>query len=75
MIRDKAAWEAWENKHVAETPVDFHANLRLVEAMYDEARALGVFPTADPLEGLEVCVKLARTINVSMPSREDCAGT
>jgi hypothetical protein len=31
--------------------------------MYDEARRLGVFPLKDPLEGLEVIIKMAKAVN------------
>ncbi|HIJ65423.1 MAG TPA: hypothetical protein HPP77_05670 [Candidatus Hydrogenedentes bacterium] len=74
MIRNKDAWKKWEDKYTADTPVDFRSNLRLAEAMYDQARAFGVFPLADPLDGLDVCIKLAKVINVPIPSRKRRAG-
>ncbi len=39
-------------------------NLRIVEAMYEEARHLGVFPLKDPLEGLETDLRIARVVNL-----------
>ena len=39
-------------------------NLKLVEAMYEEARQLGVFPLEDPLEGLETDIRIARAVNL-----------
>jgi len=63
MIRDRAFWNEWEDRYVSSQPADFHANLRLVEAMYEHARALGIFPLADPLEGLETDIHVARVLN------------
>ncbi|MBN1533453.1 MAG: hypothetical protein JXA20_12365 [Spirochaetes bacterium] len=42
---------------------DFLKNLALVEGLYDEARALGVFPLKNPLDGIEGVIVLARAIN------------
>jgi hypothetical protein len=38
-------------------------NLRIVEAMLEEGRKLGVFPLKDPLDGIETDLKIARVIN------------
>ena len=63
MIRDKAAWEAfekeWERRHAA----DWESNWRVFEALLEHARALGVWPPADPLEGLDVDIRVARIVN------------
>ena len=37
--------------------------------MYQEARALGVYPLKNPLEGVEVKIRLAEVINVRRLSR------
>ena len=36
---------------------------KIVEALYEEAVALGVFPLKDSLEGLEVDIRIAKVIN------------
>jgi len=74
MIRDRVAWEKWERDFVASAPPDFWKNLRLVEEMYEHARALGVFPLANPMEGLETKLWLARVINVSTDSGKNRDG-
>lgn len=56
---------AWERQYLRETPVDFHRNLRLYEALYEEARRLGVLPSKEPLGGLGDKIRLARAVNVS----------
>lgn len=68
MIRDLKAWEAWKRAQVASTPNDFHANLRWAGEALAFARKIGVFPPADPLEGIEHKIRLARLINCSKNS-------
>ncbi|MBI4165272.1 MAG: hypothetical protein HY508_06005 [Acidobacteria bacterium] len=64
MIRDAQSWADWEARYLASEPADFRRNLRLLEAMYEHARALGVFPLADPMEGLETDIRVAKALNV-----------
>jgi len=42
---------------------DLNRNLKIVEALFQEAVELGVFPLKDPLEGLEVDIRIAKVIN------------
>ncbi|HLT46343.1 MAG TPA: hypothetical protein VK002_03870 [Rubricoccaceae bacterium] len=44
-------------------PPDHARNLRIVEALRQEAVALGVWPPDDPLAGLDVDLRLARVLN------------
>ena len=46
---------------------DHARNLRLVDALLAEARALGVWPPADPLGGLDVDLRIARAVNTRIP--------
>jgi len=68
MVRDKAFWGAWEARYIASQRPDFLRNLQLLDGMYDLARALGVFPLANPLEGLETDIRVAKALNVSTDS-------
>lgn len=68
MVRDKAFWRAWEDSYIARQPPDLLRNLQLLEGMYDLARALGVFPLANPLEGLETDIRVAKALNVPTAS-------
>lgn len=43
-------------------------NLKIVESLLEEARLLGVWPPSDPLEGIEVDIRLARALN-SLPTK------
>ncbi|MGH9431825.1 MAG: hypothetical protein ACRD3T_09805 [Terriglobia bacterium] len=64
MIKDTVFWESWEAHAVLSQPADFQQNLRLLDAMYEHARRLGIFPGADPLAGLEAKLRLAEALNV-----------
>jgi len=66
MIRDVAYWEAWEREYLRNQPVDFKRNLAIMDAMYEHARLLGAIPRSDPLEGLEVKIRLARVVNAQI---------
>ena len=43
--------------------LDVKKKFKIVEALYREAVALGVFPLKDSLEGLEVDIRIAKVIN------------
>ena len=74
MIRDVKFWEEWERENVLREPADFRRNLRLFEAMYEEARALGVIGGNPGLEGLESRFRLARVLNARTTSSGDRSG-
>ena len=66
---------AFEKLQMRREPPDYFRNLRIFEALYQEARSLGVLPLKDPLEGIEVDIHLARVINVRTDSGENRADT
>lgn len=68
MLRRPDLVERFEREMIRSTPPDFERNLRIVEALYEEARALGVFPPTDPLDGVDVDVKLAQALSVRPPT-------
>ncbi len=63
MIIDRRAVEEFEKERIRTEKVDLHKNIAILNALYDEAVALGVFPAKDPLEGLDVVIKIARVVN------------
>ena len=65
MIRDRTLWEQWQKKQLREESLDFSRNLRIFEALYEEACALGAFPLQNPLEGLEAKIRMVKVVNVS----------
>ena len=67
MIRPSPLLVEFERVQQQQDRTGYHENVRLVEALYDEARALGVFPPADPLDGIETDIRLAKALHV-LPS-------
>lgn len=64
MIINAGLVQTFEYDLSRRTPVDYQANLRIVEALYTEARLLNVWPPADPLVGIETDIRFARALNV-----------
>ena len=48
-----------EARIAAAEPASLERGLRIADALAKEARALGVWPPPDPLEGIEVDVRVA----------------
>lgn len=63
MIKNREELQKIENEIIRKEKVNILKNFRLVEAMYNEAVSLGVFPMKNALEGLEVDLKVAKVIN------------
>jgi hypothetical protein len=63
MIKDKKYLQEFEKKIIRSKKADIANNIRIVEALYKEAVSLGVFPLKNPLEGIEVKIKIAKVIN------------
>jgi hypothetical protein len=64
MITNASLVQAFKRDLCRRTKADYKANLRIVEALYEEARLLNVWPPADPLAGIEVDLRLAKALNV-----------
>jgi hypothetical protein len=64
VTRDWQLLHEFERKLISKNRPDPIKNLRIVEAMYEEGRQLGIFPLKDPLEGLETDIRIARVINL-----------
>ncbi len=64
MIRDGDTLRRFEEDLIRREPQrSFQESLRIYEAMWKEAVALGVLPLSDPLEGIEADIELARVLN------------
>lgn len=63
MVRRPDLIEAFERELQRRQPVDYQQNLRIAEALYEEACALGVLPLKDPLDGIAVKIRLAKALN------------
>ena len=63
MIKNHPILQKFEKEFIAKRPVDLEKNLNIMDAMYDEAAAFGIFPLKDPVQGLDIDLKIARVIN------------
>jgi hypothetical protein len=71
MLRRTARWDAFE-RDWRRRPVDYRRNLRVYEALWREARALGKLPPEDPLDGIEDDIRRTRRLHsVRTPPGED----
>lgn len=71
MIKNRDLLREFENEVIRQSPPDYFENLKIFEALYREARGFGVFPLRDPLEGVDVDIRLAKALNVRTPARKD----
>ena len=62
MIRNPRLLEALEKDLVRQETADYPQNMRIFEALYLQAKALGVLPLKDPLEDIETDLCIARVL-------------
>jgi hypothetical protein len=63
MIKNPKLLVELEEKELKREKSDYESALRIFEAMWQEAMLLGVIPLKDPLEGIEVDIKIAGILN------------
>ncbi len=63
MMRNVSLLKAFERDLIRNLPADYRQNVNVFEALYHEARTLGIFPLKNPLDGIEVDLHLARVLN------------
>lgn len=64
MIHNPTLVQSFERDLIRRTSVSYSRNVKIVEALWEEARLLGAWPPADPLDGIDTDVRLARVLNV-----------
>ncbi len=64
MIRDAEALRRFEDGLARGEKPDFARNLRLVDSLHREAVQLGVSPRKNPMEGIEVVLRIAKALNL-----------
>ena len=62
MITDVKYLEAFEDALISSHKPDLLTNLKLCEAMWEEAKALGIFPLKDSYDGVEDDIRLAAVL-------------
>jgi hypothetical protein len=63
MVRNSKKLRAFEAVRVRAEKVDVERNLRILDALYEEALRHGALPPKDPLEGIEVKIRIAKAVN------------
>jgi len=63
MVKNTKKLQAFEAARIRAEKVDVEQNLRILDALFEEARMLGVLPPKDPLEGIDVKIRIARAVN------------
>ena len=62
-MRRNGEFQNFEIEFLRKEKVDIMKNFQILDALYEEAVALGILPPKNPLEGLEVDIKIASVIN------------
>lgn len=57
------ARKRYKKYQVAEPELSPEEKFRLLDAMYEFARSMGAFPLENPLEGIEVDIRIAKVVN------------
>ena len=63
MVKNNPRLKEFEDNYKRRDKPDILNNLQLLDSLYKEARALSAFPLREPLEGLEIDIKIAKVIN------------
>ena len=64
MLKREPLLEAFDKAQTRNSQTDYLKHLRIFQALYEEAKQLGVFPLKDPLEGIDVDIHMATVLNV-----------
>jgi hypothetical protein len=63
MVKNAQKLQAFEAARIRAEKVDVEQNLRILDALYEEAVMLGALPPKDPLEGIEIKIRIAKAVN------------
>ena len=63
MIKESGLLEEFNRDEIKRGKPDYLSALRLFEGMWREGMALGVLPLKDPLEGIDVDIRIAWMLN------------
>jgi hypothetical protein len=63
MVKNSPRLKEFEENFMRQNKPDILHNFRLLDSLYEEARALSIFPLQEPLSGLDIVIKIAKVIN------------
>jgi transcriptional regulator with XRE-family HTH domain len=61
--RKRSELQKFELDFLKKEKIDIAKNFHIVEALYKEAVTLGIVPLKNPLDGIEVDIKIAKVVN------------
>jgi len=63
MIKNYKIFKNFENELIKKEKTQIDKNFQILDEMYKYARELGIFPLLNPLDGIEIDIKIAKIIN------------
>ena len=63
MIKNIKILEDFKNREIKKSKFSYNEALKIYEGLWNEAIALGILPDKDPLEGIEIDIKIAKILN------------
>jgi len=63
LIKNSDVLERFEREMIKKEKLSFEQSLNFFEALWQEGVDLGVLPPKNPLEGIEVDIRIARILN------------
>ncbi|MGA3113307.1 MAG: hypothetical protein ABSF90_02610 [Syntrophobacteraceae bacterium] len=63
MVKDGQLLSEFNKAYLRKEKSDYFESLKLFEEMWKEGVQLGVLPLKDPLEGIEVDIRIAKILN------------
>jgi len=70
MINRPELLSKFEDRFTEHEVLSFDQAIEIMSAMWNEGRNLGVLPPKDPLEGIEVDIRIARILNSCLKKRQ-----
>ena len=63
MIKNPELLSKFEDRFIKGEAPSFDQAIKLITSMWNEGKNLGVLPPKDPLEGIEVDIRIAKILN------------
>ena len=63
MIGNKELLKSFEDDLISKNSLSYADSMNILEALWKEAVELDVLPPADPLEGIETKIRIAKVLN------------
>jgi len=63
MIKNQKDFQNFENDYLKKRNLSYKEKLQIYESLYKEALLLKVIPGENPMEGIEINIRLAKILN------------